>query len=61
MDIKVGDILLMKKEHPCGEKRWSVLRTGADLRLKCVGCGHEIMLPRFKIEKNIRQVIRDDN
>ena len=61
MAIKVGDILLMKKEHPCGEKRWSVLRTGADLRLKCVGCGHEIMLPRFKIEKNIRQVIRDDN
>ena len=61
MDIKVGDILLMKKEHPCGEKRWSVLRTGADLRLKCGGCGHEIMLPRFKIEKNIRQVIRDDN
>ena len=61
MDIRLNDVLVMKKEHPCGEKRWSVLRTGADLRLKCVGCGHEIMLPRFKIEKNIRQVIRDDN
>ena len=60
MDIKVNDILLMKKEHPCGEKRWEVLRTGADLRLRCVGCGHEIMLPRFKIEKNIRQVIREE-
>lgn len=61
IDIKVNDILLMKKEHPCGEKRWKVLRTGADLRLRCMGCDHEIMLPRFKIEKNIRQVIREDN
>lgn len=61
VDIKLNDVLLMKKEHPCGDKRWKVLRTGADLRLRCLGCGHEIMLPRFKIEKNIRQVIREDN
>ena len=61
IDIKVNDILLMKKEHPCGEKRWKVLRTGADLRLRCMGCDHEIMLPRFKIEKNIRPVIHEDN
>ena len=61
MDIRVGDTLVMKKTHPCGEKSWKVLRTGADFRLRCVGCGHEIMVPRFKIEKNIRQVIRDEN
>ena len=56
MDIQLGDILEMKKAHPCGEKKWLVLRTGADIRLKCMGCGHEVMTPRFKAEKNIRQV-----
>ena len=61
MDIRVGDTLVMKKTHPCGEKRWLVLRTGADFRLRCVGCGHEIMVPRFKIEKSIRQVLREEN
>jgi len=60
MDVRLGDTLLMKKEHPCGEKRWKVLRTGADFRLKCLGCSHEIMVPRFKAEKNIRQIIRED-
>ena len=51
MDIQLGDILEMKKAHPCGEKKWLVLRTGADFRLKCMGCGHEVMTPRFKAEK----------
>ena len=58
MDIRLNDILTMKKAHPCGEKRWQVLRTGADFRLKCLGCGHEVMTPRFKAEKNIRSVER---
>ena len=48
----------MKKEHPCGSKQWEVLRTGADFRLRCCGCGHEVMGPRSKFEKNIRQVQR---
>lgn len=61
MDIQLKDILVMKKAHPCGEKRWLVLRTGADFRLRCMGCGHEVMTPRFKAEKNIRQVIRPEN
>lgn len=59
MDIGLGDILVMKKAHPCGEKQWRVLRTGADFRLKCLGCGHEIMVPRFKAEKNIRQILKN--
>lgn len=61
LNIQVGDILTMKKEHPCGQKRWQVLRTGADLRLRCLGCGHEIMIPRFKIEKNIRSIQPGEN
>ena len=60
LDIRVNDILTMKKTHPCGEKRWAVLRTGADLRLKCLGCGHELMTPRFKIEKNIKNIERPE-
>ena len=59
MDIKVGDTLTMKKEHPCGEKRWLVLRTGMDFKLRCHGCGHQVMGPRAKFEKNIRRVERD--
>lgn len=58
MDIQVGDILTMKKAHPCGSKEWTVLRTGADFRLKCLGCGHEVMGPRSNFEKNIKQVKR---
>ena len=60
MKIRLYDILIMKKAHPCGSDRWKVLRTGADFRLKCLGCGHEVMIDRFKAEKNIRQVIRPE-
>lgn len=59
MDIQVGDILKMKKQHPCGSSEWEVLRIGADFRLKCTGCGHQIMLPRVKAEKNVRGVVRE--
>lgn len=60
MDIQVGDKLHMKKAHPCGSKDWLVLRIGADFRLRCLGCKHEVMVERFKIEKNIRQVTREN-
>ena len=58
MDVRVGDILTMKKPHPCGEKRWLVLRVGADFRLRCLGCGREVMNPRSKVEKNIKNIER---
>lgn len=59
MDIHIGDVLTMKKKHPCGSDRWEVLRIGADFKMRCLGCGHEIMNPRSKIEKGIRRVERD--
>ena len=59
MDIRLGDVLVMKKPHPCGEKRWLVHRTGADFRMKCLGCGQEVMTPRHKAEKNIKTVERN--
>ncbi len=59
MDIRLGDVLLMKKPHPCGSREWLVLRVGMDFRLRCRGCGHEVLIARSKAEKNIRQVQRD--
>jgi hypothetical protein len=58
MEIAVGDILTLKKTHPCGSKEWEVLRIGADFRMKCMGCGHQIMIPRPKAEKGIKKVTR---
>ena len=56
MDIQVGDILTMKKEHPCGSRDWLVLRVGMDFKLKCMGCGHLVMVSRKLVEKNCRGV-----
>ena len=58
MDIRIGDILQMKKHHPCGACRFIVLRSGMDFKLKCEGCGHEVSVPRAKAERNIKNVIR---
>ena len=58
MDVRVGDVLELKKEHPCGSRRWQVLRVGMDFKLRCQGCGHELMVPRSKAEKNIRKILR---
>jgi len=58
IDIKVGDVLVMKKEHPCGSNEFDVLRTGMDLKIRCKKCGREIMAQRRKIEKNIKKVVR---
>ncbi|MBQ8842210.1 MAG: DUF951 domain-containing protein [Ruminiclostridium sp.] len=60
MDINVGDVLNMKKSHPCGSVTMKVLRVGADFKLKCEGCGHEFMVPRSKCEKKIKKVIKSE-
>ncbi|HJH62156.1 MAG TPA: DUF951 domain-containing protein [Firmicutes bacterium] len=59
MDIRVGDVLELKKQHPCGSKQWQVLRVGMDFKLRCTGCGHELMLPRSKAERSIKKVQRE--
>ena len=56
MDIRVGDVITLKKQHPCGSKDWEVLRIGADFRLKCKGCDHQIMISRKIVEKNTRGI-----
>lgn len=56
MDIQVGNIVKLKKQHPCGSHEWEVLRIGADFRIKCTGCGHQIMIPRKTLEKSIKEI-----
>ena len=56
MEYNVGDIIKMKKPHPCGSSEWEILRTGADFRLKCTGCGHQIMIARRLVEKNTHDI-----
>lgn len=60
MDVRVGDILEMKKPHPCGGKSFLVLRSGMDFRMRCTVCGRELMIARVKAEKNIRKILRDE-
>ncbi len=59
MDVRPGDVLQMKKPHPCGSKEFLVLRAGMDFKIRCRGCGHEIMVPRLKCEKNIKKILRE--
>ncbi len=56
MDIQVGNIVKLKKQHPCGSHEWEVLRMGADFRIKCMGCGHQIMIARKTLEKSVKEV-----
>lgn len=60
MNIQVGDRLFMKKPHPCGSREFEVLRIGMDFKLKCALCGHEVMVPRAKAEKNIKKIIEKE-
>ena len=60
MDLRLHDVLELKKEHPCGSKRWQVLRVGMDIKLRCLGCGHELMLPRSKAEKAIKKILSEE-
>jgi hypothetical protein len=53
-EFAVGDIVKLKKPHPCGSHEWTILRVGADFRLECLGCGHQVMVPRKLVEKNMR-------
>ena len=59
MDVRLGDKLIMKKEHPCGSSEFLVIRTGMDFKIKCTRCEREIMVPRKKAEMNIKKIIRE--
>ncbi|WMJ80087.1 DUF951 domain-containing protein [Clostridium sp. MB40-C1] len=56
----IGDIVEMKKDHPCGSKEWEVIRLGADIKIKCLGCNRIVMIPRNKFEKGIKKIIKQN-
>ncbi|WP_096186075.1 DUF951 domain-containing protein [Evansella halocellulosilytica] len=59
--FELNDIVEMKKPHPCGENRWKIIRMGMDIRIKCLGCDHSIMLPRKMFEKKMKKVIQKNS
>ena len=59
-ELYIGDVVEMKKIHPCGSINWEIIRLGADIKIKCIGCGRIIMLPRLKFEKGIRKIIKQN-
>ena len=61
MDFELGDVIKMKKAHPCGTNQWKILRVGMDFRLKCCGCGHQVMLPLKQVEKSFRGKIAQND
>ncbi len=57
MDFQIGQVIKMKKQHPCGTNAWEIIRVGADFRLKCTGCEHQVMLSRKAVEKGFKGFI----
>ncbi len=60
-DYKLNDIVIMKKQHPCGTNKWQIIRTGADIKIKCLHCGRTIMLDRIEFNKKIKKVVTNEN
>jgi len=58
MQLFVGDVVMLKKPHPCGGYNWEILRTGMDFRIKCLTCNHQVMLPRTEFEKRVKKIVR---
>lgn len=58
--FNLGDIVQMKKTHPCGSSEWEITRLGADIKIKCMGCGRIVMLPRMKFEKDVKKIIKEN-
>jgi len=58
MRFSLGDVVRMKKQHPCGNDEWEILRVGMDFRIRCLKCGRMVMLPRPKFEKSVKAIVR---
>lgn len=55
--FELGDVVEMKKQHPCGTNEWKIIRMGADIRIKCEGCQHSVMIPRREFEKKLKKIL----
>lgn len=61
MNYELNDIVIMKKGHPCGTNEWQIIRTGADIKIKCLKCGRTVMMPRIEFNKKVKKVIKNEN
>ena len=59
LELRIGDILVLKRTHPCGNDRWTVERTGADIGIRCAKCGRRTLLPRSYLERRVKQVMQE--
>ena len=57
-EYKIGSIVTMKKQHPCGFNEWEIVRVGADIKIKCNNCGRAIMIPRINFNKKLKKIIK---
>jgi hypothetical protein len=57
MDLRLGDVVEVKKNHPCGNNKFEIMRTGMDFRIRCIGCDKQIWIPRTKLEKRIKKIL----
>ena len=60
-EYKIGSVVIMKKQHPYGENKWEITRVGADIKIKCVNCNHEIMMDRLEFEKKLRRIVNEED
>lgn len=60
LNYKLGSIVIMKKQHPCGTNKWEITRVGADIKIKCLECNRSIMLPRIEFNKKLKKVVNDE-
>ena len=58
-DYKLNDIVIMKKQHPCGTNKWQITRVGADIKIKCLHCGRSIMMPRIEFNKKLKKIVEE--
>lgn len=58
--FQLNDVVEMKKPHPCGENKWQIIRMGADIRIKCLGCSRSILIPRNEFSKKLKRIINDE-
>ena len=59
IDYKLNDIVIMKKQHPCGTNKWQIIRVGTDIKIKCLNCNRSVMIPRIEFNKKIKKIVEE--
>ena len=59
-NYKIGSIAIMKKQHPCGFNEWTIVRVGADIKIKCINCGRTVLIPRIEFNKKLKKIVEEE-